>query len=64
MVGCWEPVAFEDIKAGDIFRLYEEDGTPNAVVDGVHITAVALTDAGPSAGVVGVRSMRVRGFLA
>ena len=62
VTGYWEPVALEDIKAGDIFRLYEPDGTPDRVVDGVHQTAVALDDARPWAGTVGVQAMPVRGF--
>lgn len=68
--GYWEPIAFEDLKAGDIFRLFEPDGTPDQFVDGVHQTAVALADASPS-GLQGdltvrwgVRSMLVRGFKA
>ena len=38
--GVVEPVAFDDIKAGDIFKIFEDDGTPVNVY-----WQVALTDA-------------------
>jgi len=63
VTGVWEPVALEDIKKGDIFRVYEHDGSPDCVIDGVHHTAVALTDA-ESSEPGGLRAMPVRGFSA
>ena len=46
----WEPISFETLKKGDIFRLFEEDGT---AVDGGR-ASVALGDAYPCGSTWGV----------
>lgn len=61
--GYWEAVEIQNIRQGDIFRVFNADGTPEATVCGAPLTAVALDDAATSGGGWGVRSMPVRGFL-
>jgi hypothetical protein len=65
------PVPLGELKAGDIFRMFEADGTPDFVVDGVPQTCVALADAKPTLDIAdeglltwGVQGMSVRGFEA
>jgi hypothetical protein len=41
----WKTIAFEDLKKGYIFRLWEEDGSPDYLIDGKHDVCLALEDA-------------------
>lgn len=67
VTGYWAEIKVEDIKAGDLYRFFQPEGVPDAIVNGVHQTRVALTDARPEPGPGGalvwrVRSAPVRGF--
>ncbi len=44
--GGWWDIQFEDIKAGDIFRLFEQDGSPVTNIEG-RAFYKALSDAFP-----------------
>lgn len=47
VIGFWEKVEIADIKRGDVFRLWEADGTPDHVIDGKHDVCAAVKDARP-----------------
>ena len=64
----WKTIKFNNLKKGDIFRLWDtgEDGkeVPDQVVRGQHVVNVALEDAKPMRMpmLAVVRSAEVRGF--
>ena len=56
--GGWESVAHEDIKDGDIIRMFEPDGT---VVRGLELGVVCTSDSFCVDGVWGVRTTQRSG---
>lgn len=56
VTGYWEPVAHDQLRAGDIFRRFQPNGAPDFVIDGVHQAFVMVAD-----GLGNLRSVPVRG---